>query len=131
MAEVGVELRNLLLATSRRLYEGFLSCIPRSRAAITVRLDVRRRVIRLHMVFAPGASQRATDRSADDQQKHDRGDQEECSHFHAEDDSWRSVVSVVDFADGRGFIVAVVDYGVFVGGCIVDCVVVLEARDGC
>ena len=83
------------------------------------------------MVLAPGTSQRATDRSAHDQQQHDRGDQEECSHFHAEDDSRRSVISVVDFANDRGFVVPVVDYGIFVGGCIVDGVVVLEARDGC
>lgn len=83
------------------------------------------------MVLAPGASKRATDRSAHDQQKHDRGDQEECSHFHAEDDSWRSVAAVVDFADDGRFIVPVVDYRVFVGGCIVDGVVVFEAGDGC
>ena len=83
------------------------------------------------MILAPGASQRATDRSAHDQQQHDRGNQEECADFHAEDDSWRSVIAVVDFADDRGFVVPVVDYRVFVGGCIVDGVVVLEARDGC
>lgn len=83
------------------------------------------------MILAPGASQRATDRSAHNQQKHDRRDQEECSHFHAKDDSWGSVIPVVDFADDRGFIVPVVDYRVFVGGCIVDGVVVLETRDGC
>ena len=74
MAEVGVELCRLSLVTCRQLYEGFLSCIPGSRAATTVRVDVCQRGFRLHMVLVPGASQRATDRCADDQQKHDRGD---------------------------------------------------------
>lgn len=83
------------------------------------------------MVLAPSTSQRATDRSAHDQQKHDRGNQEECSDFHAEDDSWRSVIGVVDFADDSGFIVPMVNYRVLVGGRIVDGVVVLEARDWC
>ena len=83
------------------------------------------------MVLAPGAPKRATDRSAHDQQKHDRRDQEESADFHAEDDSWRPVIAVVDFAYDRGLVVAVVDHGVFVGGSIVDGVVVLEAGDGC
>ena len=131
MAEVGVELCRILSVNFRLLYEGFELCIPGRRADTTVRLDVRRRVIWLHMVLAPGASQRATDRSAHDQQKHDRGNQEECSDFHAEDNSWRSVIGVVDFADDRGFIVPMVYYRIFVGGRIVDGVVVLKARDGC
>ena len=83
------------------------------------------------MILAPGASQRATDRSAHDQQQHDRGNQEKSLNFHAKDNSWRTVIAVVGFAYGRRFVVPVVDYRVFVGGCIVDGVVVLETRDGC
>lgn len=105
--------------------------VPRSRAATTVRRNVRRREIRLHMVLTPGASQRATDCSTHDQEKHYRSDQEESPDFHAEDDSWRSVIAVVDFAYDCGLVVPVMDHRVLVGRCIVDCVVVLEARDGC
>lgn len=102
-------------------------CVPGSRAATTVRLNIRWREIRLRMILAPGASQRATDCSAHNQQKHNRRDQKESADFHAENDAWRSVIAVVDFAYDCGFVVSVVDHRVFVGGCIVDCVVVLEA----
>lgn len=83
-------------------------------------------VVLVHVLAADST----TDCSADDDHDQKSGDHEECADFHAENDSWGSVVAVESVNICR-FIGPRMDDRIFVGRRGVDRVIVFETVCGC